>query len=239
MKYKKIIPLFIKKRIRRFRLYMRCILKQDIWPKTDLRLQTKEFGNDGAAWTFCPSVLKSDSIVYSFGVGNDISFDLEMIAKLGLKVHAFDPTPRVVEWISQQILPSNFYFHPFGLAAMDGEVSFKVPVNPNKISHSMVRDGLELSDKVIVNSLSSCMARLGNKSIDLLKMDIEGAEYEVIESLSRSSIRPKQLLVEFHHRWPEVGIDRSRKAIKTLKEMGYRCFSVSDSGDEWSFYLEK
>jgi len=35
------------------------------------------------------------AVVYSLGIGEDISFDLALIEKYGARVHAFDPTPKV------------------------------------------------------------------------------------------------------------------------------------------------
>ena len=46
-------------------------------------------------WWFAPQNLNADSIVYSLGVGDDIDFDLSVIEKYGVEVHAFDPTPSV------------------------------------------------------------------------------------------------------------------------------------------------
>jgi len=45
----------------------------------------------------------------------------------------------------------------------------------------------------------------------------------------------KQLLVEFHHRWPQIGIEKTKRAIQALNAAGYRIFSVSPSGEEYSF----
>ncbi len=66
-------------------------------------------------------------------------------------------------------------------------------------------------------------------------MDIEGSEYEVIESLARTDIRPIQLLVEFHHRFPGVGLKETQRSLKQLREMGYKLFSVSDRAEEFGF----
>ena len=41
------------------------------------------------------------------------------------------------------------------------------------------------------------MRSLGDTHCDLLKIDIEGAEYEVLENMVDSQIRPRILLVEF------------------------------------------
>ena len=37
-----------------------------------------------------------------------------------------------------------------------------------------------------------------------MKMDIDGAWYEVLDDLPASPIKPTQLLVEFHHRFPGI-----------------------------------
>jgi len=79
------------------------------------------------------------------------------------------------------------------------------------------------------------MKELGHKYIDILKMDIEGAEYDVINEMSKSDIRPQQILVEFHHRFQGVGIRETIKAIRRLKIMGYNLFSVSDTNEEFGF----
>jgi hypothetical protein len=68
---------------------------------------------------------------------------------------------------------------------------------------------------------------------------IEGAEYQVIEDLAISHIFPEQILVEFHHRFPNVGLRKTKKAMKTLKEMGYYLFSVSPSKEEFCFIRNK
>ena len=38
--------------------------------------------------------LDARSVVYSFGVGEDVSFDLGLIERYGCMVHTFDPTRR-------------------------------------------------------------------------------------------------------------------------------------------------
>lgn len=65
--------------------------------------------------------------------------------------------------------------------------------------------------------LSSVTTKLGHSNIDLLKMDIKGAEYEVLEGLLASPVKPKQLLVEFHHRFPTIGLEKTADMISRLK----------------------
>jgi FkbM family methyltransferase len=174
--------------------------------------------------------------VYSVGVGTDVSFDLELIGRFGSRVHAFDPTPRSIEWIRKQVLPSEFEFHDYGVADFNGTMTFNPPGDPSFVSYSAVRHHSSgISVEAPVRRLTSIVKSLGHDHIDVLKMDIEGAEYGVISNLLSSGIRVEQLLVEFHHQWPEIGIEKTKNAIAELNAAGLRIFYVSPSGEEYSF----
>ena len=71
--------------------------------------------------------------------------------------------------------------------------------------------------------------------VDILKMDIEGSEYEVIQDLVKSDFRPKQVLVEYHHRIHNTSFDKTRHSIDSLLKAGYELFNISELGDEYSF----
>ena len=212
------------------------LLGQDSWQGVQIACERISLGRDRARWSFCPDGLGPPSVVYSLGVGEEISFDLELIRRFGVSVHAFDPTPRSIEWLAKQSLPGNFVFHPFGIADFDGHARFLPPLNPDHVSHTLVeRQTPWPAIEVPVCRLSSVMPGLGHERIDLLKMDIEGSEYAVLKDLLASRITVRQLLVEFHHRWPEIGIKKTRQAIRDLNSSGYRIFDVSPDGEEYGF----
>ena len=71
-----------------------------------------------------------------------------------------------------------------------------------------------------------------------MKMDIEGAEYNVINNLIETSVRPKQILVEFHHRFEGVELYKTKNAVQKLRSIGYRLFFVSPTGQEYSFIYD-
>lgn len=207
----------------------------DLLPAVQLRCRRLRLGNDGASWCISPEDLRGDSVVYSIGVGDDISFDLELIREFGLTVHAFDPTPRSKQWLNQQPLPPQFVFHDVGIASFDGVADFSMPERPDYVSFSMVRDSNATQIEIRVQRLVTMAAELGHNSIDLLKMDIEGAEYGVIDDILESGIPIRQFLVEFHHRWPGIGIEKTREAIRKLNAGGFAIFDVAASGEEYSF----
>ena len=214
----------------------RAIRGRAFWQGRQIRCERLHLGNEGACWCVCPDHLSSASVVYSFGVGEDISFDLELIRQFQVQLHAFDPTPRSIEWIKSQILPKEFVFHEYGLADFNGCCKFLPPKNPSHISHTIVqRDSPWPAIELPVQRLATIMQSLGHDQIDLLKMDIEGAEYGVVRDFLSSGVHIGQLLVEFHHRWPEVGIEKTKKVIRELNQAGYRIFNVSPTGEEYSF----
>ena len=83
--------------------------------------------------------------------------------------------------------------------------------------------------------LSTIVEKLSHERIDLLKMDIEGAEYEVLDGLLASPVMPTQLLVEFHHRFVEDGLNKTYAIIEGLREAGYKIIAISEVGREISF----
>jgi FkbM family methyltransferase len=215
---------------------LRAAYGKEVWRRVESHCDTLLLGNEGASWCVCPFMLSKASIVYSFGAGEDISFDLELIGHFGLHVHAFDPTPRSIDWIRSQTLPREFIFHPYGVADTDGRCKFTAPANPAYISHSMLeRNTPGPAIEAPVRRLRTILSSLGHEKIHLLKMDIEGAEYAVLDNMLSSGIHADQLLIEFHHRWPEVGIEKTRRALRDLNLSGYRIFHISPSGEEYSF----
>ena len=217
---------------------VRALRGEDLWQRAQTGCEKVWLGNAGARWCVCPQDLSTSSVVYSFGVGEDISFDLALIERFGLQVHAFDPTPRSIEWLQTQTVPREFVFYAYGVGDFDGNCAFLPPENPAHVSHSIVaRESSRPAIEVAVHRLETIMKMLGHKQVDLLKMDIEGAEYGVLADLLSCGIPVKQLLVEFHHRWPQIGIEKTKQAIRALNQAGYRIFHVSAGGEEYSFLM--
>lgn len=192
-------------------------------------------------WWFHPDRLNDKSVVYSLGVGDEINFDLSLIETYGTEVFAFDPTPNSVHMLEESCLPNKFHFHPWAVTATDGSLKFyprlKRDGTKSNIMFTMMPEQ-ETKDDVIevpAYSLASIVRKFGHNQIDLLKMDIEGAEYEVLEGLLDSPILPTQLLVEFHHRFVKDGLNRTYELIGKLRNAGYRIFAISEIGREVSF----
>jgi len=222
---------------RKLRRLVNTCLGRDLICSSDIHVRTERLGSEYGGWNIATDKIDASSVVYSFGIGEDVSFDVAMIERFGLTVHAFDPTPKSLKWLETQPLPRNFVLHEYGVAAFDGMASFHPPDNANHVSHTILeRESTKhQAIHVPVKRVGTIMGELGHERVDLLKMDIEGAEYQVIEDLCNSNVRPGQVLVEFHHRFPNVTVKATKDAIAQLRSMGYLLFFVSASGREFCF----
>lgn len=222
-----------------YRRIRRCgiFASHGFFPKIHSLPGVEYLGTEYGGWAVVTSLLNSRSVVLSFGLGQDISFDLELIKRFQLVVHGFDPTPKSEMWVRQQPLPDGFHFHNVGLAGIDGELSFTAPSEPGYVSYSSTSGSIENRQSISlpVKRLATLIDDMGLSQIDILKMDIEGSENEVIEQLVQQKHRPIQLLVEFHHRIHKTPFAKTLAGIKALESVGYDLFQISDLGDEYCF----
>ena len=86
-----------------------------------------------------------------------------------------------------------------------------------------------------IRRLSTLMQDLGHTRIDVLKMDIEGFEYAVVEDLIAGTIRPRQLLIEFHHNMYSHSRSDTERSVAMILAAGYELFWVSNVGHEYAF----
>lgn len=203
-----------------------------------VEINAEWYGNTYGGFYLNGSQLTTDSVVYSFGIGQDITFDKAVIDRHGCKVYGFDPTPKSIEWVARQTLPARFTFLPYGVAVKSGPVKFHLPKVKDHVSGSLLKQkNVSASDAVTVamKSVGDAMRDLGHERVDVIKMDIEGAEYSVLPALLETDIRPDHLLVEFHDRFFPDEPARSLQSVDMLMEAGYEVYAVSDTYEEVSF----
>lgn len=117
------------------------------------------------------------------------------------------------------------------------QLRFFSPPNPEHVSHSILnyqnnyRDDTEFI-KVTGIRLMDLLEELkiALDKIDLLKLDIEGAEVEVLHSCMKDGIKPNQILVEYDELFScnEKGGERVLSAHLKLIENGYKVVHVED-----------
>lgn len=200
------------------------------------RNDLEKFGTDYGGWVIPKNLINEYSICYCVGCGEDISFDLSLIDHFECDVYGFDPTPRAIEYVASVVGQNpKYYFYNVGLWDTEDTLKFFVPKNPNHVSHSLVN--LQKTNEHIlikVNRLSSLTQKLGHEKIDLLKIDIEGAEYKVIESIVEDRLNIKVICVEYDECSNPLDSNyktRVKTSVKLLLENGYLLVSVQGNGN--------
>lgn len=204
----------------------RVLKGKDFFYRTTVNTPAQRFGSGYGGWWIVPAPLHRDAVVISVGLGEDVSFDLALIEAFGCTVYGFDPTPKSLAYLEKLALPEAFHLKPYALSDTDGEVSFNLPGNDEHVSGSIENIDSNKSITVECKSMQSILKELGVDRIDVLKMDIEGSEYKVIENLISSGIFPDQILVEYHHFFDSVSNAETKRSIDLLLSNGYELFRI-------------
>jgi FkbM family methyltransferase len=206
--------------------------------KSSLRYMGNKKTNTG--WnidTLClhPNNKHNPIIVYGVGAGEDISWDIGMIEEYGATVIIIDPTEKAKQHVESVLSskdykkdPNRVIFLNEGLSHEKGNIVFALPANPNHVSMRAV----EMADPTMtqtvsapVRTLQDFMSELGHDYLDVLKIDIEGAEYSVLESLIQSKFMPfTQLLVEYHDRFLMGNNEKRKRHLELLKKLDHAGF---------------
>jgi len=225
----------------------------------------EKLGSKYGGWHVPIDFLDVASVCYCVGAGEDISFDIELINRIGCSVYTFDPTPRASQhvkllkentslnhktFINRDIgefyqcnanTLSQLHFYQFGLWDKQKVMRFYAPQNPSHVSHSLVN--LQRTQEYFeaeCRTLKDIMSELNHTGLSLLKLDVEGAEYRIIDSMLADDISPSILCLEFdegHTPQDHKYFNRIIEVILKLKKAGY----LAAVFDGWNvtFVLQK
>lgn len=245
------------------------ILLQPNTPVTNHKSNLKYLGTDYGGWYYMETDTSDKPVLVSGGAGEDISFEVEFAKKYSAKAIIIDPTPRsishvtsVLERVSKRSEPATSYsnngkqpvdsydltgidddqiiFEPVALWNANTRVKFFAPSNTEHVSHSIIN--LQNTDRSIeVNgvTLESILHKYSLSKIDILKLDIEGAEIEVLIDMLDKSILPDQILVEFDEiNFPSIKSKiRVEKVYNLLISKGYDLVNINN-GSDYFFILK-
>lgn len=203
-------------------------------PPGYVRLGTRYGG-----WWLNRRLVRPDPLVIDCGLGRDISFDIAFLSRFGGTVIGIDPNPASLAWCRERC-PPGMHLHDRAFWSKAGiEMTFHLPRPPEQLprgadgvsgslldTHSYVAGGA--SRTVKTTSLDEVLQSAGRDDCDVLKLDIEGAEFEVLADLAgRGALaRCRQVLAEFHD--GITGQDRAETArvVGKVLDAGFRLVHV-------------
>ena len=208
-----------------------------------IETKTEQFGNKYGGYKIAVDLLNHDRelTVLSFGIGEDLSFSEDVIHRLNAQVYAFDPTPRSSTYVANHELANNerFHFFPYGISRETKTEKFYLPKVKEYVSCSTHHHDSVGEDyyEVEMHSFSQIIDDLKISEIDILKMDIEGSEFDVMDLILSSGISIHQIGIELHDHLFSDGSGHNKFVwiIKLLRDHSYHLVSISASGHEMTF----
>lgn len=174
----------------------------------------------GGGWVVPDDLIDASWTCYCVGAGSDIGFDLALIERYGARVRCVDPFHVFREQAEAKAGgDSRFTFHEVALAATDGPLAMFGAEDPE--SGSLSAANLYDTDRLVTKpgkTLATLMAEVGDQRVDLLKLDIEGSEYEVVPELDLRALGVRIFCVELH---PSRPVSTAHELIDEIFSQGY------------------
>ena len=220
----------------------------------------ERLGTDYAGWPVPTEALHSGAVCFAVGAGEDISFELELIRRFDCDVYVFDPTPRAIEHvrkvregvlderpaainndetrrypkIDRAQFASRFHFEPWGIYDEDGVQRFYEPTDAAHVSHSI--ENMQTTDSYFeaeCRSIRSAMTEMRQDHIDVLKLNVEGAEIAILRRMLSDGIYPQVLSVGFEAASEMYRVGETWRVLARLLSKGYRL----ESRTGWSLLM--
>jgi FkbM family methyltransferase len=204
-------------------------------PKGFERLGTRY----GGWWVFSPA-MGNDPLLLDCGLGKDISFPVAFLQRFGGHVVGIDPNPQALDY-SRANCPDHMEVRDAAFWSMAGsELRFhlprpseQLPKGADGVSGSLLASHSyagQATRAVRTTSLAEVLSQAQRQECDVLKLDIEGAEYAVLVALCESGEirRVRQLLVEFHHHCTDRTLQDTLDTIAKVQGVGFRLRHTED-----------
>lgn len=182
-----------------------------------------QYGTDYGGFFVDPSRISTGGLALCAGVGEDVSFDYMLLKEHKMRVIAIDPTEKAERYVKRLSLP-NYTFLKSALVSSKNKSEY-IDIFENKrddhVSESVLSTHTSIVDskhrKVRCVSIDSLVSQFGK--FDLIKIDVEGAEYEIIDSLDH--IDAEQICLEFHDHCTHYTKQDTQDRIRKIVSLGY------------------
>ncbi|MEM9881267.1 MAG: FkbM family methyltransferase, partial [Pseudomonadota bacterium] len=189
----------------------------DFWDQISIYMN-KEALADEAVSQFNMRLAELDEASVCLDLGANVGHFTEKLANTGAQVHAFEPDPWAFEQLKTRMAGrSNVTLHNAAIGARAGTIEMRRPERYEDDPKAGSVGVTMLVNKNVANGSSfevelACFTDFVmslDQDIALIKMDIEGAEVDLLEALVNSPAREriKNMFVETHYNiYPEQAV---------------------------------
>jgi FkbM family methyltransferase len=187
--------------------------------------------------TFLAQPLGPASVVVDLGA-NRGEFSQEIVGRFGCTSYAVEASPE-----TSRTIPASDRLKVFNFAVNDRDapVQFNVSSNPetSSLHPSNLPPGAQTGTvQVQGRTLASFVSEHGVDHIDLLKVDIEGAEVQLFGAATPEDLlrRIDQITIEFHDFTGAMTRGDVDSIVSRLRAAGFAAVRFSNSNMDWLFY---
>jgi FkbM family methyltransferase len=186
-------------------------------------MNLKYLGTSYGGWEIDTDEIPNGSFIIDAGLGEDVSFLEELLQIKSINIIGIDPTEKSHRFIEGKKIENLTLLKK--CIAREGTKEIKIFKNINSmhVSESYFKE--HSSTNEMESYFSECISfkeLIEKYNPSLIKMDIEGAEYDVLDEC----IGVKQICVEFHHHCISTkSTQDTQKCLDKMKSVGYRIIS--------------
>jgi FkbM family methyltransferase len=158
------------------------------------------------------------------------------LKKKNLKVLAFEPNPSIrkslIENTKLNHVENNIDVSEFALSDFKGDATFSVPAftgsGGGSLKNLHPEEGLPIEFSVKVEKLDNLRSQ--TVGADLFKIDVEGAEFQLIQGgIGTIEDEHPTIVVELLRKWMKPFQSSPQDVVDLLVRLGYICFAVGNS----------
>lgn len=195
----------------------------------------ERLGTRYGGWWIDTRCIREKPLLIDRGLGRDISFPIAFLKRFpDAHVIGIDPNPSALDYCREQC-PEGMQILDRAFWTTSGEiVTFNLPRPLDQLptgadgvsgsldaSHEYVDGGERI--KALTINLLQVLADAKCDECDVLKLDIEGAEYHLLDTLCANGLirRAGQVLVEFHHGVTERSPADTAQSVDMVRAAGF------------------
>lgn len=206
------------------------------WKEWRLPAGYERLGTRYGGWWIDTRIVGATPLLIDCGLGEDISFPTAFRQRFpDSVVIGVDPNPRSLAYCRNHCPPGMEILDAAFWTTSGERIAFHLPRAQDELpkgadgvsgsleaSHEYVAGGERIETRTV--DLDSLLAKAGRAECDVLKLDIEGAEYGLLAALVGSGriVAARQVLVEFHHGVTHHVLADTADAVSGMAAAGFR-----------------
>jgi FkbM family methyltransferase len=184
---------------------------------------------------FLPHPLTSDSVVVDLGA-NRGHFSHTIAGRYGLRCFGVEPNPALFQKLAAD--DRGVKFVNYAMSGSDQPVTLHISADIT--SSSIVSADVPQPEQDVViagRTLPGLLNECGVQHVDLLKVDIEGAEVPLFAATPDDLLRRiHQITIEFHDDAGLITREQSEQIRQRLRDLGFSGIKFSPNNTNWLFF---